>query len=81
MSENACPTCQKTLTWQGHYHCDECQQDYQKVGYCPDCAAAMDKLQACGAASYFCPKCNELKSKSRARFEFIAVAKSHSIDG
>jgi hypothetical protein len=30
----------------------------------------MEKLAACGAVSYFCPQCNELKSKSRVTFRF-----------
>ncbi|HSC80018.1 MAG TPA: zinc-ribbon domain-containing protein [Chitinolyticbacter sp.] len=32
---------------------------------CPDCGQPLEVLQACGAKSYICPHCNELKSKSR----------------
>ncbi|WGY46226.1 zinc ribbon domain-containing protein [Vibrio sp. ABG19] len=67
---NSCPRCKQELEWDGHYYCKPCQCYFDKVGFCPDCAAAMEKLQACGAASYFCNQCNELKSKSRVRFEF-----------
>lgn len=70
MSDNMCPQCQQELDWQGHYHCNNCAESFIKLGYCPDCQAQLEKLQACGSASYFCNSCNELKSKSRVRFEF-----------
>ncbi|KHD23922.1 DNA ligase [Vibrio caribbeanicus] len=72
MNENHCPKCEQELEWQGHYHCNQCDIDYTKVVFCPDCNAQLEKLQACGAANYFCNTCNELKSKSRVRFEFQA---------
>ncbi|WP_159738655.1 zinc ribbon domain-containing protein [Vibrio atypicus] len=74
MNENHCPECQQELEWQGHYHCSQCDEGYKKVGFCPDCDTALEKLQACGAASYFCNSCNELKSKSRVRFEFQKIS-------
>ncbi|GAM55965.1 hypothetical protein yfgJ [Vibrio ishigakensis] len=70
MNENKCPSCDSDLGWDGQYYCAKCDQHYKKIGFCPDCDAEMEKLQACGSASYFCHSCNELKSKSRARFEF-----------
>ncbi|RJX74494.1 DNA ligase [Vibrio sinensis] len=70
MNENSCPSCGNELIWNGHYHCEDCNVDYKKTGYCPDCEAELEKLQACGAANYFCNHCNELKSKSKVRFEF-----------
>ena len=70
MNENHCPKCNNELAWQGLYHCEPCDVDFEKVGFCPDCEAKLEKLQACGAANYFCNSCNELKSKSRLRFEF-----------
>ncbi|WP_070962546.1 zinc ribbon domain-containing protein [Vibrio sonorensis] len=73
MQENICPKCDVELEWKGQYHCDECEQDYVKVGYCPECNDKLEKLQACGAANYFCNSCNELKSKSKVKFEFQAV--------
>lgn len=72
MNENVCPSCNQELEWTGQYHCNQCQSNFDKVGYCPDCAAQLEKLQACGAANYFCNSCNELKSKSRVKFEFHA---------
>ncbi|NLS14291.1 DNA ligase [Vibrio sp. SM6] len=73
MSENTCPKCLNPLVWQAHYHCLPCNIEYQKRALCPDCGSEMEKLQACGAANYFCPRCNELKSKSRIRFDFIPI--------
>ncbi|WP_373975342.1 zinc ribbon domain-containing protein [Chitinibacter sp. SCUT-21] len=34
---------------------------------CPDCGKEIEVLAACGAKSYFCNHCNELKSSSRVR--------------
>lgn len=75
-SENQCPSCQVELGWDGQYVCSECNEHFNKVGYCPDCAAQLEKLQACGATNYFCNSCNELKSKSRIRFEFVKPSQS-----
>lgn len=74
MSENQCPSCNSELQWDGQYVCQQCSVGYQKVAYCPDCEAELEKLQACGAANYFCHHCNELKSKSRVRFEFKKIS-------
>lgn len=74
MFENTCPKCKAELSWDGRYLCEKCQHYYAKVGQCPDCDAELEKLQACGAASYFCNgSCNELKSKSRVKFQFRQV--------
>ncbi len=34
---------------------------------CPDCGKAVEVLKDCGAISYFCNHCNELKSSQRIR--------------
>ncbi|MGL4826924.1 MAG: zinc ribbon domain-containing protein [Vibrionaceae bacterium] len=61
-----CPTCQQNLTPNGaELACQHCHTTYVKACLCPQCHSALEKLQACGAANYFCPKCNELKSKSK----------------
>ncbi|MEH0688410.1 zinc ribbon domain-containing protein [Vibrio cholerae] len=73
MNTNLCPSCQQELEWNGHYHCTQCQHDYNKIGWCPQCDSELEKLQACGAANYFCNQCNELKSKSAIRFEFRSI--------
>mgnify|MGYP000217739536 CR=1 FL=1 len=74
MQENRCPECQVELNWDGQYVCNGCDFHFKKIAFCPDCEAELEKLQACGSASYFCNfKCNELKSKSRAKFIFQKV--------
>ncbi|WP_394250607.1 zinc ribbon domain-containing protein [Vibrio profundi] len=74
MNENQCPKCNQDLTWNGRYECGKCKTHYTKLAYCPDCDSQLEKLQACGSASYFCNgDCNELKSKSRVKFEFQPV--------
>ncbi|MCK6265387.1 zinc ribbon domain-containing protein [Vibrio sp. ZSDE26] len=70
MSDNNCPKCEISLEWVGHYSCPSCEVGFDKQAFCPDCDAELEKLQACGSASYFCNTCNELKSKSRAKFVF-----------
>ncbi|EDP58597.1 zinc ribbon domain-containing protein [Vibrio sp. AND4] len=74
MQPNICPTCDIELEWEGKYSCNRCESVYQKVGFCPDCDVALEKLRACGAENYFCSDCNELKSKSRVRFEFQKIS-------
>lgn len=71
MSSNDCPNCHQELDWDGGYVCNKCEVRVKKLAFCPDCQAQLEKLQACGAASYFCNSCNELKSKSRVRVEFV----------
>ena len=71
MSQNNCPSCEQALEWQeGKYYCANCSTTLLKKAFCPDCDAELEKLQACGSASYFCNSCNELKSKSRVRVQF-----------
>ncbi|WP_087022810.1 zinc ribbon domain-containing protein [Thaumasiovibrio subtropicus] len=73
-SENRCPSCEGELVWaSGHYYCEPCQQAYKREADCPDCGQMLEKLQACGSASYFCNHCNELKSKSRAKRYWVAL--------
>ncbi len=74
MSDNICPSCDKELEWDSGYVCRQCDQRYRKIAHCPECGHELEKLQACGAASYFCNTCNELKSKSRLQFEFVALS-------
>ncbi|KDM91943.1 zinc ribbon domain-containing protein [Photobacterium galatheae] len=65
MSQSLCPVCQLNLDWQqGRYFCSHCEREVVKLAHCPDCEQALERLNACGAASYFCPQCNALKSKS-----------------
>ncbi len=36
-----------------------------EIYYCPDCGAPLEECSSCAAVSYFCTKCNSLKSKKR----------------
>jgi hypothetical protein len=74
MTDNLCPKCDKELSWNGRYECESCNAAYVKMGYCPKCESELEKLQACGAANYFCNTCNELQSKSKIRFEFKPIS-------
>ncbi|EKO3890533.1 zinc ribbon domain-containing protein [Vibrio metschnikovii] len=71
--ETRCPQCSHELVWNGRYYCASCDVNYTKIAHCPDCSAELEKLQACGAANYFCHSCNELKSKSRVQIEFAKL--------
>ncbi|MGF1725073.1 zinc ribbon domain-containing protein [Photobacterium nomapromontoriensis] len=74
MSHNLCPQCNSELAWKNNqYYCDFCQHPVAKTVFCPDCDTKMERLQACGSASYFCNCCNELKSKSRIKVIFEAI--------
>ncbi|MCG3866062.1 MULTISPECIES: zinc ribbon domain-containing protein [unclassified Photobacterium] len=77
-AENICPQCSSILNWKNQgYFCDFCQQDVEKQVFCPDCNEQLEKIQACGAANYFCNHCNELKSKSRVKVQFQIRAETH----
>ncbi|PSW65733.1 DNA ligase [Photobacterium leiognathi subsp. mandapamensis] len=70
-ADNICPQCNSILSWKNQgYFCDFCQQEVKKTVFCPECNEQLEKLQACGSASYFCNYCNELKSKSRVKVQF-----------
>lgn len=72
MSENTCPQCESELSWKNHdYFCDYCQQKVNKIAFCPDCSEQLEKLQACGSASYFCNYCNESKSHVKSVFNMV----------
>lgn len=69
--ENYCPECGKELVWNnGHYFCGSCEKAFAKQAFCNVCGAELEKIRACGAVNYFCNSCNELKSKSSARYVF-----------
>ncbi len=65
---NTCPQCATEMEWQpiGHY-CQTCRHYWQSRAHCPDCDGQLEKLQACGSVSYFCPDCQALKSRSAVK--------------
>ncbi|HEI8867610.1 zinc ribbon domain-containing protein [Serratia sp. AKBS12] len=70
--EAYCPQCSQPMSWvNGHFHCDACNSDYQRLASCPDCGQPLQTLQACGAVDYFCQHGHGLISKQRVRFSYI----------
>ncbi len=73
--ERLCPACNIPLESQGgHWHCGQCHTDYRLRGLCNTCGAELERLAACGATNWFCPQCNELKSKSVVQTELVALS-------
>ncbi|MGL5292062.1 MAG: zinc ribbon domain-containing protein [Vibrionaceae bacterium] len=79
--KHTCPTCQHELTptsaltpASAELRCEHCEKTYIKQNICPQCHNELEKLQACGAVSYFCQTCNELKSKSHVIHSLILKA-------
>lgn len=59
-----CLNCKKKLEKiENRYICKACNKQYIKKAYCPIDNSELEKLAACGSVSYWCNKCNELKSK------------------
>ena len=64
MNINQCKNCGNDLEKIGNeYICKSCNKKYIKNTYCPKDGSELEKLAACGAVSYWCNKCNELKSR------------------
>ncbi|MGL5637714.1 MAG: zinc ribbon domain-containing protein [Cetobacterium sp.] len=64
MENQKCLECGCELEKIGNeYICKSCEAKYIKKAYCPDCGSGLEKLAACGSLSYWCNKCNELKSR------------------
>lgn len=73
--ERLCPACNTVLEYQvDHWHCSQCRTDYRLRGLCNTCGAELERLAACGASNWFCPQCNELKSKSAVQTELVLIA-------
>ncbi|MGO2508449.1 MAG: zinc ribbon domain-containing protein [Vibrio hibernica] len=71
MPDYDCPNCDTILVWQRKndknqpvYGCNHCHVNFTQQAFCPACDHELNYLQACGSSSFFCPQCNELKSKS-----------------
>lgn len=69
-----CPACNVPLEYKAdHWHCGACQKDWRLRGLCNTCGSELERLAACGASNWFCPHCNELKSKSAVQPELVAL--------
>ncbi|MGL4947285.1 MAG: zinc-ribbon domain-containing protein [Cetobacterium sp.] len=49
-----------------------------KKAYCPECGSELEKLAACGSLSFWCNKCNELKSRKTVIYK-VEKIESESI--
>lgn len=59
-----CLNCGETLEKIGNeYICKKCGKKYVKKAHCPKDKEELEKLAACGSVSYWCNRCNELKSR------------------
>ncbi|PKG40416.1 zinc ribbon domain-containing protein [Psychromonas sp. Urea-02u-13] len=63
-----CPKCEHELDRSGELkrHCESCNSDFKLFIACHECGDEIERLKACGAVSFWCNSCNELKSKSSA---------------
>ncbi|BEV70995.1 MULTISPECIES: zinc ribbon domain-containing protein [unclassified Paludibacterium] len=72
--EKVCPVDQTELLPEGRqWRCPSCAQAFRVQGRCLDCGAELERLQACGASNWFCPQCNELKSRARVQTRLQVV--------
>ena len=68
-----CPKCSHELQRSGELkrHCEACNSNFKLVIRCSECGDEIERLKACGAVSFWCNQCNELKSKSSADYTLI----------
>ncbi len=66
-----CPKCASELVRSGELkrHCESCQNDFILEITCNECGDEIERLKACGAVSFWCNQCNEMKSKSSAVYQ------------
>jgi len=66
--ELQCPKCEHELVRSGELqrHCESCKSDFKLHITCSTCGDEIERLKACGAVSFWCNECNEMKSKSSA---------------
>lgn len=68
-----CPHCQQALERCGELkrRCTHCDVHFDIKIDCNKCGEPIQRLKACGAVSFWCDKCNELKSKSSAIYRLV----------
>lgn len=66
--ELPCPECAHTLVRSGELkrYCESCERYFTLYISCNECGDEIERLKACGAVSFWCNMCNEMKSKSSA---------------
>ncbi|MEJ6079057.1 zinc ribbon domain-containing protein [Vibrio sp. 1-Bac 57] len=72
----SCPDCESELANSGELkrHCPSCNSDFVVNVCCRECGQPLQRLKACGAVSFWCDHCNELKSKSTAIYNLVKQA-------
>jgi len=70
-----CPKCKHELERSGELkrHCRGCDSHFKLLVHCAECGDEIERLKACGAVSFWCNECNELKSKSGAKYTIEEV--------
>ena len=65
-----CTKCGGVLERSGELkrRCTKCATDFTLHVACSTCGDEIERLKACGAVSFWCNTCNELKSKSGATY-------------
>lgn len=67
-----CPECEGELNGRGsHYTCSACGQKWKATFRCEVCGELPQVAASCGAVSFFCDKCNSLKSREAMNKEFV----------
>ncbi|MGL6120504.1 MAG: zinc-ribbon domain-containing protein [Fusobacteriaceae bacterium] len=51
-----------------------------KKAYCSECGDKLEKLAACGSLSFWCNKCNELKSKKTVIYKVEKIEEEAVIE-
>lgn len=71
--QTQCPQCNTELERSGELqrHCVICDSDFILTVCCRECGQTLQRLKACGAVSFWCEQCNELKSKSTAVYRLL----------
>ena len=66
-----CPECDSILEGRGsHYTCSGCSQKWRITFTCEICGELPTVAASCGAVSFFCDKCNSLKSRESMKKDF-----------
>lgn len=67
-----CPKCNETLKGRKYlYTCESCETEYEVNFKCEVCGSEPEVLASCGAVSFYCNSCNNMKSRTTMNKEFI----------
>jgi len=73
MNSGKCPQCASELqrSDESMRYCGACQLAFHITIRCVQCSSPLQRLNACGAVSFWCDTCNELKSKRSAIYQVL----------